>query len=194
MSTSSTACRRARRSTSPRRRRSRASTPRHRHQRLRRHRRRRRGDRHRRRAAQAGHEPRRPDRHQRQGCRHGRRGDQGALPGRLRHHRHQSARRDGVGACARPAACRRNASSAWPACWTAPVSAISSPGARRLGRGRHRLRARRPRRHDGAADPLFDRRRHPAARPGQDGLDDAGAARPDRRSAPATAAPRSSAC
>ncbi len=44
-------------------------------------------------------------------------------------------------------------------------------GIQRLGRGRHRLRARRPRRHHGAADPLLHRRRHSAARPGQDGLD-----------------------
>jgi malate dehydrogenase len=46
---------------------------------------------------------------------------------------------------------------------------------KRLGRGRDRLRARRPRRHDGAAGALLHRRRHPAARPRQDGLDDAGA-------------------
>ena len=39
------------------------------------------------------------------------------------------------------------------------------PGRRiqRLGRRRHRLRARRPRRHHGAADPLLHRRRHSAA-------------------------------
>ena len=43
-----------------------------------------------------------------------------------------------------------------------------------------RLRARRPWRHHGAAGALLDRRRHPAARPGQDGLDHAGAARRDR--------------
>ena len=55
---------------------------------------------------------------------------------------------------------------------------------RRLGRGRHRLRARRPRRHHGAADPLLDGRRHSAARPRQDGLDHAGAAR--RRSSQRT--------
>ena len=48
-------------------------------------------------------------------------------------------------------------------------------GVQRLGRGRHRLRARRPRRHHGAADPLLDGRRHSAARPRQDGLDHAGA-------------------
>ncbi len=54
----------------------------------------------------------------------------------------------------------------------------------RLGRGRHRLRARRPRRQHGAAGALFDGRRHSAARPGQDGLDHAGAARRDRRAHP----------
>ena len=67
-------------------------------------------------------------------------------------------------------------------------------GVQGLGRGRHRLRARRPRRHDGAAGPLFDGRRHPAARPRQDGLDHQGEARRRSSSAPATAAPRSSAC
>jgi predicted ATPase len=36
-------------------------------------------------------------------------------------------------------------------------------GIQRFGRGRHRLRARRPRRHDGAAGPLLDRWRHSAA-------------------------------
>ena len=64
----------------------------------------------------------------------------------------------------------------------------------RLGRGRHRLRARRPRRHHGAAGALLDGRRHPAARPRQDGLDHQGQARRRSSSAPATAAPRSSAC
>ena len=39
-----------------------------------------------------------------------------------------------------------------------------------LGRGRDRLRARRPRRHHGAAAALFHRRRHPAHRSGDDGL------------------------
>ena len=60
------------------------------------------------------------------------------------------------------------------------------PGRRvqRFGRGRHRLRARRPWRHHGAAGALFHRRRHSAARPGQDGLDLAGAHRRDRRPHP----------
>ena len=76
------------------------------HQRLCRHRRRRRLHRHRRRRPQAGHEPRRPARHQPQGDEGGRRGHQGARPGRLRHLHHQPARRDGLGAARilRPAA------------------------------------------------------------------------------------------
>ena len=54
--------------------------------------------------------------------------------------------------------------------------------------------ARRPRRRHGAAGALFDRRRHPGAGTGQDGL-----ARPRKRStrsssAPATAAAKSSTC
>ena len=48
-------------------------------------------------------------------------------PERLRHHHHQPARRDGVGDAARLAACRRTGWSAWPGCWTARGSAISSP-------------------------------------------------------------------
>ena len=47
---------------------------------------------------------------------------------------------------------------------------------RRLDARRHRLRPWRPRRHDGAARPLLDRRRHPAARPHRDGLDQPGQA------------------
>ena len=38
-----------------------------------------------------------------------------------------------------------------------------------VGQGRHQLRARRPRRHDGPGDPVFDRRRHPGPRPDRDG-------------------------
>ena len=43
-----------------------------------------------------------------------------------------------------------------------------------------RLRARRPRRHDGAADALLHRGRHSGAGPDQDGLDHAGEDRRDR--------------
>ena len=63
-----------------------------------------------------------------------------------------------------------------------------------LGRGRHRLRARRPRRRHGAAAALFDGRRHSAARSREDGLDHAGASRRDRRAHRAMAAARSSTC
>ena len=57
-------------------------------------------------------------------------------------------------------------------------------GVQRLGRGRHRLRAGRPRRHHGAAAALFDGRRHLAARPGRHGLDHPGEARADRPAHP----------
>ena len=54
----------------------------------------------------------------------------------------------------------------------------------RFGRGCHGLRARRPRRHDGAADALFDGRGHSVAGPGQNGLDHCGPARCHRRPHP----------
>ena len=41
---------------------------------------------------------------------------------------------------------------------------LPGPRVQCLGRGRDRLCARRPRRHDGAVGALFDRRRHPASR------------------------------
>ena len=53
-----------------------------------------------------------------------------------------------------------------------------------LGRGRDRLRPRRPWRHHGAAHRLHDRRRHPALRPDQDGLDDEEARRRDHAADP----------
>ena len=156
----------------------------HRHQRLCRHRRRRRRHRHRRRAAQAGHEPRRPARDQPQGDEGGRRGHQGPRPGRVRDLHHQPARRDGLGAARifGPAAQqgrrhgRRARQRALPP--------LPRRGVRRLGAGRERLRARRPRRHDGAGVELLDRRRHPDRRPRQDGLVDAGADRRDRQAHP----------
>ena len=64
----------------------------------------------------------------------------------------------------------------------------------RLGGRRHRVRARRPWRHHGAAGALFDRRRHSAARSREDGLDDAGARRRNRQAHRAMAAPKSSIC
>ncbi len=96
-------------------------------------------------------------------------------PERLRHLHHQPARRDGVGAAEglRPAEAHGGRHGRRARLRALPLF----PGRRvqRLGRGRHRLRARRPRRHHGAAGALFDRRRHSAARPRQDGLDHAGA-------------------
>ena len=53
-----------------------------------------------------------------------------------------------------------------------------------LGRGCDRLRPGRPWRHHGAADPLFDGRRHPGARSDQDGLDFPGEDRRDRAAHP----------
>ena len=47
----------------------------------------------------------------------------------------------------------------------------------RVGARRYRLRARRARGHHGAAAALFDRCRHSAAGPGEDGVDYAGAGR-----------------
>ena len=67
-------------------------------------------------------------------------------------------------------------------------------GVQGLGRGRHRLRARRPWRHHGAAGALLDRGRHSAARPGQDGLDHARAARQDHPAHARRRRRRSSAC
>ena len=63
---------------------------------------------------------------------------------------------------------------------------------RGLGRGRQRLRARRPRRQHGAAGALLDGRRHPAAGSGQDGLDERRQESLRSSSARATAAARSS--
>ena len=47
---------------------------------------------------------------------------------------------------------------------------VHRDGTGRLGREHPRLRARRPRRHDGAAAAVLDRGRHPAHRAGRDGL------------------------
>ena len=53
-------------------------------------------------------------------------------------------------------------------------------GVQRLGRGRDGVRAGRPRRQHGAADPLLDRCRYPLARPRKNGLDHGEAAGRDR--------------
>jgi malate dehydrogenase len=66
-------------------------------------------------------------------------------------------------------------------------------GIQGFGQGRHRLRARRPRRHDGAGHALFDGQRHPGARSDQDGLLDKERSTPSS-SARAAAAARSSRC
>ncbi|CAA9283957.1 MAG: Malate dehydrogenase, partial [uncultured Craurococcus sp.] len=149
--------------------------------RLCRHRRRRCGDRHRRLPAHAGDEPRRPAD---QECRRhgpGGRGHQDLRPRRLRHLHHQPARRHGLGAAAEvgPAGAqgRRHGRRAGQQ----PLPPLPRPGVQRLGRGRDGLRARRPWRHHGAADPLLHRRRHPRPRPRQDGLDDAGEDRRHRQ-------------
>ena len=65
-----------------------------------------------------------------------------------------------------------------------PLPPLPGRRVRRLGQGRDRLRARRPRRRHGAAGALFDGRRHSAARPRQDGLDHSGEARRHGRAHP----------
>jgi hypothetical protein len=67
---------------------------------------------------------------------------------------------------------------------SAPLPLLPRRRVQRLGRRRHRLRAWRPRRHHGAAGALLHGCRHPAARPGQDGLDLEGEARRDRPAHP----------
>ena len=57
--------------------------------------------------------------------------------------------------------CRTPAWWAWPASSIRALSPLHRGRARRLGGGRDRLRARRPRRHHGAAAALFHRRRLP---------------------------------
>ena len=112
---------------------------------------RRRLHRHRRRAAQARHEPRRPARHQPQGDGAGRRRHHEIRAEGLRHLHHQPARRHGLGAAEvlRPAQdpCGRHGRRAR----LRALPLLPRRGVQGLGRGRHRLRARRPRRHHGAA-------------------------------------------
>ena len=189
-STSSTACRRARRSTS--------SRPRpvvgyrlhgHRHQRLRRHGRQRRRRHHVGHPAQAGHEPRRPAGHER--------GD-----------RRRSCRRAPTRSPDAIVIIVTNPLDAMcHVAYDAPASraerVIGMAGVLDSARFRtflarssvsvstrtSRLRAGRPRRHDGAVASLLDRRRHSHHR-----ADDAGAGRQRSSSGRATAVPRSSAC
>ena len=110
-------------------------------------------------AAEAGHEPRRPAGQERGHRPVGR----PAGGRRIRRTRSSSSSPTRSTRCAmsrsRRAASRPSASSAWPACSTRPAS---GPSSRRSWASRSpapRLRARRPRRHDGAAAALLDRRR-----------------------------------
>ena len=135
-------------------------------QRLRRHQGRRRRDRHRRHPAQARHEPRRSDRHQLQG--HRRRSATAIkkhCPERLRH-RITNPLDAMVWVHARSLrACRTNRVVGMAGVLdTARFRYFLAEEFEGLGRGRHRLRARRPWRHDGAAGALFDGRRHSACR------------------------------
>ncbi|CAA9417199.1 MAG: Malate dehydrogenase, partial [uncultured Rubellimicrobium sp.] len=133
---------------------------------------------------QAGHEPRRPPRHQPQG--HEVRGRRHRRPRSqcLRHLHHQPARRDGLGAAgilgpAAPHGLRHGGRAR-----QRPLPPLPGGGVRRLHEGCHRLRAGRPRRHDGPALPLLDRRGHPPPGPRQDGLDHPGEARRHRPAHP----------
>ena len=140
--------------------------------------------RHRRRAAQAGHEPRRSSRHQSQGDGAGRRRHQEIRAERLRHLHHQSARRHGLGAAEMLRAAQAHGGRHGG---RARLGAFSLFPGRRIqcfGRGCHRFRARRPWRHDGAADALFDGCRHSVAGSGQNGLDHPSPARCHRRPHP----------
>ena len=162
--------------------------------RLRRDQGRRRGDRHRRLPAHPRHVARRPDRQERRRDRRGRRRHPHQLPRCVRHLHHQPARRDGLGDEGEVRPARQPRGRHGRRARQLALPPVPGAGIRRLGGGRDRVRAGRPRRHDGAADPLLHGRRHPGARPGQDGLDHAGEDRRDRRSAPPTAAARSSSC
>ena len=114
-----------------------------------------------RRAAQAGHEPRRPARGQLQdhAGRHGQRDE--VLARRDHHRRGQPARRDGPGGLPpqRPAARARDRHGRRAR--LGPHARVHRDRAERVGRERPRVRARWPRRHDGAAAALLDGRRHP---------------------------------
>ena len=122
------------------------------------------------------------------------RGHQDACSGGLRHLHHQPARRHGVGAAEvlRPAAeqGRRHGGRAR----LGALSLFPGRGVQRVGRGRDRVRARRPRRRHGAVGSLFDGGGHSAARSRQNGLDDPGRSSTPSSSAPARAAARSSTC
>ena len=105
----------------------------------------------RRRGPQAGHEPRRPSGHQPQGHEVRRRGHQGTRARRVRDLHHQPAGRDGLGAPRILGPAEGEGRRHGRRAGFGPVPALPGRGVRRLGQGRHRVRAGRPRRHDGAA-------------------------------------------
>ena len=114
-------------------------------------------------AAQAGHEPRRPARHQPEGDEGGRRGHQERTPPTPSSSASPTRSTRWSGRCANSRACRTTWSSAWPACSIQrALPPLPRRGVQGLRRGRHRLRARRPRRHDGPGDRAI--RPSPASR------------------------------
>ena len=131
----------------------------HRHERLRRHCRLRHHRRHLRPRPPAGHEPRRPAGQERRHRPQRRPAGRRALARRDLHHRHQPARRDvprrargqRVHAAARHRHGRRPRHG--------PLPHVHRAGAGRQRQQHPRVRPRRPRRHDGAAAALLDRRR-----------------------------------
>ena len=110
---------------------------------------------------------------------------------RLRDLHHQPARLPRCRRYRRRAACPNRRWSAWRACSIARASATSRRRVQRLGGGRHRLRARRPRQQRGAA--VFSARSPSARRYRRDELQDRTQQRVDEIvEAHMTAAPRSS--
>ena len=136
--------------------------PLHRHQFLRGDRGRGGVHRHRRRAAQARHEPRRSARHQSQGDGAGRRRHQEICAQRFRHLHHQSARCHGVGAAEMLRVAEADGGRHGGRAQFGALSLFPRRRIQRLGRGCHRVRARRPRRLHGAAGRAI--RRSPAFR------------------------------
>ncbi len=151
--------------------------------------------RHRRRAAQARHEPRRSARHQSQGDGAGRRRHQEIRARTPSSSASPTRSTPWSGRCRSPPACRSNMVVGMAGVLDSrALPLFPRRRIQRLGRGRHRLRARRPRRHHGAAGRAI--RPSPAFRcpisSRWAGSRRSGSTRSS--SAPATAAPRSSAC
>ena len=142
---------------------------------------------HRRPRAQAGHDPRRSALQERRDRRRRRREDRRPLAQRDPDPRHESARRHGAARVEEVGLSEqaRDRDGGHPRLGAIPP--VHRPRAERVGRERHRVRARRPRRHDGPAAALLDGRGH---------SDHRAAARRRRStrscSARRTAAPRSS--